>query len=243
MTRKSFDLTLQMISGIDRARSIKDICNILLNCTSKFGVESILAGTIPTLGSPAKQQRENILLHEWPQEWASRYFSKNYIFQDPTIKHISDITKPFMWSELQTPQFMTPISNVIMEEAKAFRLHKGFTVPLVTLEQEVIGFSFSGEKLEIDEIQKNMLTLLATYSIGRAISIRGDASDKIVSLSMREKEAIQWAAEGKTRWEIGELMGISEHGADKHLRMVREKLGTTTTSFAVAEAIRRRFIN
>ncbi len=238
MTRKSFDLTLHMISGLDRARSVKDICDLLLNCTAKFGVTHILAGTIPTLGSPAKKQRDNILLHHWPQEWANRYFNKNYIFQDPTIKHISDVTKPFLWSELNDKQFNEPKSTLIMNEAKDFNLHEGFTVPLVTLEQEVVGFSFAGEHLDIDDSQRNTLMLLALYAIGRAIALRADVTSEVIALSPREKEALQWAAEGKTRWEIGELMCISEHGADKHLRMVREKLGTTTTSFAIAEAIR-----
>jgi hypothetical protein len=42
-------------------------------------------------------------------------------------------------------------------------------------------------------------------------------------------------------WEIGEIMSISEHGTDKHLRSVRSKLGAMNRTQAVAEAIRRGF--
>jgi LuxR family quorum sensing-dependent transcriptional regulator len=53
---------------------------------------------------------------------------------------------------------------------------------------------------------------------------------------------LQWAAEGKGDWEIGEVMNISEHGADKHMRSVRVKLGAINRTQAVAEAIRRGLI-
>ncbi len=61
-------------------------------------------------------------------------------------------------------------------------------------------------------------------------------------LSAREREALQWAAEGKNDWEIGEVMKISEHGADKRMRSVRAKLGAINRTHAVAEAIRRGLI-
>jgi LuxR family transcriptional regulator, quorum-sensing system regulator BjaR1 len=61
-------------------------------------------------------------------------------------------------------------------------------------------------------------------------------------LSARESEALQWASEGKNDWEIGEIMNISEHGADKHMRSARSKLGAINRAQAVAEAIRRGLI-
>jgi len=83
-----------------------------------------------------------------------------------------------------------------------------------------------------------MLTLLATYALARSILLRQTEPTPHVSLTQREREALQWAAEGKSEWEIGERMGISEHGVDKHMRSAREKLGTRTRVHAVAEAIR-----
>ena len=67
-------------------------------------------------------------------------------------------------------------------------------------------------------------------------------ADGPIILSAREREALQWAAEGKGDWEIGEVMNISEHGADKHMRSIRVKLGVINRTQAVAEAIRRGLI-
>jgi LuxR family quorum sensing-dependent transcriptional regulator len=63
-----------------------------------------------------------------------------------------------------------------------------------------------------------------------------------IKLTPREREAPQWASQGKNDWEIGGIMKISEHGADKHMRSIRAKLGVINRTQAVAEAIRKGLI-
>jgi LuxR family quorum sensing-dependent transcriptional regulator len=59
-----------------------------------------------------------------------------------------------------------------------------------------------------------------------------------IPLSKREREALQWAAEGKTEWEIGAILGLSEHTAEKFIRSARAKLHAGNRTHAVARAIR-----
>jgi LuxR family quorum sensing-dependent transcriptional regulator len=59
-----------------------------------------------------------------------------------------------------------------------------------------------------------------------------------ISLSKREQEALQWAAEGKTEWEIGTILGLSEHSAEKFIRSACSKLKAGNRTHAVAQAIR-----
>jgi LuxR family transcriptional regulator, quorum-sensing system regulator BjaR1 len=137
-----------------------------------------------------------------------------------------------------------PSARLIMEESSEFGLKNGFSTALVTLERQPFGFSVSGKEFESDPRARSVLTLLATYAIGRAIALQQESSDekREIRLSPREREALQWASEGKADWEIGEIMAISEHGADKHLRSARSKLGAINRTQAVAEAIRRGLI-
>ena len=44
-------------------------------------------------------------------------------------------------------------------------------------------------------------------------------------LSSREAEVLTWVAHGKTNASIGEILGISAHTVDAHLRRVYLKLG------------------
>jgi LuxR family transcriptional regulator len=55
-------------------------------------------------------------------------------------------------------------------------------------------------------------------------------------LSPRQREALEWVAEGKTTQDIAVIMGISPAMVEKHLRLAREALDVETTAHAVAKA-------
>ena len=63
-----------------------------------------------------------------------------------------------------------------------------------------------------------------------------------VTLTPRERECLQWAAVGKSEWEISQILGISEHTSEKHLLNAKLKLRAVNRVQAVAEAIRRGYI-
>lgn len=238
MSSKAFERTIEVIRSLDRARTPAEVCGTLLESIRPFGAEYILAGVIPMPGASRQHQISSIVLDHWPKEWSHRYFSHGYVFQDPAIRTVRRSSAPFLWSELKPLYREDAAGRRVMEEASDFRLRQGFTIPVATLEGEVAGLSIAGERLELAPEDRGVLALLATYSLGRSILLRETAERDTVRLTPREREALQWAAEGESEWEIGERMGISEHGVDKHMRAAREKLGTRTRTHAVAEGIR-----
>ena len=57
-------------------------------------------------------------------------------------------------------------------------------------------------------------------------------------LTERERRVISLAAEGFTRQEIGDELGISTNGVDDHLRNIYCKFGARNLTHAVAMAVR-----
>jgi DNA-binding CsgD family transcriptional regulator len=55
-----------------------------------------------------------------------------------------------------------------------------------------------------------------------------------VMLSRREFESLEWAARGKSAWEIGLILNISRRTAAFHLDNAKAKLGVRTICQAVA---------
>ncbi|MFN3970700.1 MAG: helix-turn-helix transcriptional regulator [Gemmobacter sp.] len=55
------------------------------------------------------------------------------------------------------------------------------------------------------------------------------------SLTPRQREVLEWVADGKTTQDIGILMTISAAMVEKHLRLAREALNVETTAQAVAK--------
>jgi len=71
---------------------------------------------------------------------------------------------------------------------------------------------------------------------------RQPRESRSVKLTLRETECLGWAAQGKSEWEISQILGISEHTAEKHLINARVKLGAVNRVHAVATAIRQGLI-
>ncbi len=56
-------------------------------------------------------------------------------------------------------------------------------------------------------------------------------------LSVRERDALSFVAEGKTDWEIARIFGVSETTARFHVDNARKKLGATNRAHAVAKFV------
>lgn len=242
--RYSLENTIRFVHDLDRARNLEDITTQVMRHLSQFGAEHVVAGTIPGPGPNRRQQLSHSLFANWPAAWLERYLARNYVLKDPIILQAKSKAAPFFWQELAPIMDADPVAKRIMEEAADFNLVQGFTTSLLTLDGQAVGFSLGGRRFEANPETRGILTLIASYAIGRAIALNQESSPEKgkITLSAREREALQWASEGKADWEIGEVMNISEHGADKHMRAVRTKLGASNRTHAVAEAIRRGLI-
>jgi LuxR family quorum sensing-dependent transcriptional regulator len=62
------------------------------------------------------------------------------------------------------------------------------------------------------------------------------------NLTPREMDILQWMAEGKSDWEIGVILKVSEHLVDKIARQLRAKLNATNRTQTVATALRHNLI-
>jgi DNA-binding CsgD family transcriptional regulator len=58
------------------------------------------------------------------------------------------------------------------------------------------------------------------------------------SLTPREVESLRWTMDGKTAWEVGNILGISERTAVLHVNNAMHKLGCVNKHQAVLKALR-----
>jgi DNA-binding CsgD family transcriptional regulator len=59
---------------------------------------------------------------------------------------------------------------------------------------------------------------------------------QVIDLSAREREVLAWASQGKTTWETGMLLAMSEHTVSRHLTRAVKRLGCASEAQAVAKA-------
>ena len=58
-----------------------------------------------------------------------------------------------------------------------------------------------------------------------------------VTLTVKEKEVLLWAAKGKSAWEISRIQGRSEAAINFHMCNIRRKFGVSTLRAALVMAI------
>jgi LuxR family quorum sensing-dependent transcriptional regulator len=238
-----FDRTLAYISDLQQADTPDAIAEKLLGVTSAFGLTALMAGTVPQPGTPTGRQKDHVLLCDWPVEWLERYVARNYVDHDPIVSRMKQLQAPFQWRDASEIK-VDHDGEVVMGDAGEFKLKDGLAFPLVTLDGQIVMVSLGGEQVEMSGMEFGMISLVATYAIGRAMQLltaEGRVIDHI-ELTPRERECLKWAAEGKSEWEISQILGISEHTSEKHLLNAKFKLGAVNRVQAVAEAIRRGYI-
>lgn len=62
------------------------------------------------------------------------------------------------------------------------------------------------------------------------------------NLTRRELECLRWTMEGKTAWEVGQILGIAEQTAARHINNAARKLGCVNKHQAVLKALRLKLI-
>jgi LuxR family transcriptional regulator, quorum-sensing system regulator BjaR1 len=227
------------IERLNRASTPQGVCDELTAFTSRFGLTSMVAGAKPLLHPAGDHGLERCLLvSSYPPCWLKRYCSQNYLRIDPVIRRIQSEEGPCLWAEAASGD-LEPAARTMFGEAAEFGLKAGFAVPMLTLDGAFAAVSLGGPAAEIPPEARGMISLVSAFAAGRALELRNRGSRrKLTKLTEREVECLKWVADGKSEWETGQILGISEHTVDRHMANARRKLGARTRAQAIATAMR-----
>ena len=179
----------------------------------------------------------------WREEYARERFSDDDdVFQYAKTKH-----RPATWDVIHAcadaregPRKLR--ARAVREAGKRHGLHQGYIRP-VHEEDELPGaVTFGGEVIDASPDGLATLDLLATYAYEgfRRYSVGFKAISPY--LSPREREVLCWSAEGKSAWEISQILGVSEATIRDYQKSLRAKYHSSTmTRVVVIAALNRTF--
>ena len=82
-----------------------------------------------------------------------------------------------------------------------------------------------------------MMKLKNKKNSNNNVKEKSDLSVGDVQLTDREKEILSWLMEGKSSWDIGQILSISERTVKFHVNNICIKLNAVNRTHAVAKAI------
>ncbi len=186
-----------------------------------------------------------IFINGYPQEWRDHYVEQDYLRIDPTVSHCFSKTTPIYWEHIVNTQCKENRSvDQLFAEAGSLGLRNGISFPVHCIHGETAMFSMAINQLadhSREHIQQTMAigNLFVSY-VHEAIVRVPDNSlvAKLNSqLTSREKECLLWTTEGKTSWEISQILNISERTVGFHINNAIKKLNVVNKQHAVARAI------
>lgn len=225
-----------------------DFIDRLADCTTSDAVGATFSKVIRRYGyttTAARQftRRGTTLSPRWlfrdqPAEWATISDELNIARHSPIIAEARVRQSIFSWDDIQAARAPTPNERKIWHAIDDFGWKNGLTIPIHSPRGDFAYVSFSSKERDLDLSAgvRSRLQIVAFASLGRCLDLTDIAAPKEVQhdLSARELECLRWVAMGKTDWEVGEILSISQTTVKFHIDRARLKLRATNRPHAVA---------
>lgn len=229
----AFDL----LERIGAASTITGAWNAYLDGVRAAGFEYALAFFAPMEG----QLEGNVFADAMPNGWVTEYTRRGCDAADRYARRIRTAQTPFTWST-DSHACETPGDKAWLE----LTVDAGMTAGLIMPDRsggglKAIGLSGCAFDLAPADRMTLHFTGIETLLRMQELGLR-PRSPEMPTLSLRERECLKWAAAGKSDWEIGTILSLSEKTVNVYIERAKRKLGGATRIQAVVIALRNNII-
>ena len=188
--------------------------------------------------------RGAVVLHNYPAEWVRAFSELDFYYVDPVFHYANRSLTPFFWDSEEFRAELTAPQLEIMEEARRFGIEHGYTVP-IHAPRPMSAFRAScsvvPDSTAIARESYLAVQLMSCYMYS-ALSREAEAEAKPVhcasrALTRRERQCLELAAQGKSDWVAGRILGISERTVHNHIEHAKRRLGVATRVQAIVHAL------
>ncbi len=227
---------LLRVFALGECTCIDEMCWLLVDIGSMGGFEFVCYQDYRvTDGAP----RSGRTLSNYPESWQSCYRERTYLRIDPIVQHALSSLVPLTWCDRI---FVTTEQRAFRDESRMYGLSAGVSFPAHNRYGDVACVSFVRQAGESDNGGAPCEipiwgALVANLMLDTSRRL-GAVQSGTPCLSARELEILRWVAEGKSSWDISQIVSLTEHGVLHHIRNVMKKFDVPTRRQAVLMASR-----
>lgn len=237
---------LSLLTRIAEADTTTAVWNIAIGRFRTWGFSRVNYGftrfkSARSIGDPD----DALFLTTWDAAYVQRYFRSNFYARTPVFRWAERNVGSCTWSWVKAAYeagLLTPDEAETVRQNAAIGVIAGISVSFPTnssrskgalgliadpgLDHVAVEAIYAEKRPEIEALAHMMHLKLIQLPI----------SSRRRALTTRQREALEWVADGKTSQDVALLMGVSAAMVEKHLRLAREALDVDTTAQAVAKA-------
>jgi DNA-binding CsgD family transcriptional regulator len=213
-----------------------DLPALLGNICREFGLNNL---SYVGLVSGGQGEVDARIFSTYDPTWVDRYDNQNYHLIDPVVHEALNGVLPVDWGRISKNE--PDIRNFFGEASEFGVCDKGLSIPLsdpangksvLTVNSDMSSTEWNKYK---QQIVADVMYLGAL--VHNDVVANDDRPIEVIKLTRREKEVLKWAAIGKTAWETGQIVGITERTVTHHLNNACLKLKVSNKTHAVVKAI------
>lgn len=226
-------------TSVLQARNREEFQEEVVAFTKRLGFETVSATVVidHLLG-----EAEFITVDNTPKAWKDTFANRSNWRRDPVMQHCKRQSMPIIWNQ---GTYVSEGLGDMWEEQARHGYETGIALALHMPEGRHFFLGVDRDRpvpMDPGELTRVVadLQLFAVHAQDAALRILTPASPDpgLPSLTPRELETLRWTMEGKTAWEVGTLLGITERTAALHVNNATHKLGCVNKHQAVLKALR-----
>ncbi|MCA1510544.1 LuxR family transcriptional regulator [Bradyrhizobium sp. NBAIM01] len=221
------------IESTQDVTSVASLKRLFLSAVAEEGYENAVF---------ARTNERGLVSLPWahfPAGYVDTYKSEGWDKKDPVVRRAHFARRPFTWSETSPRGGFTKEQKRFFEECRELGVHSGITIPIPGTGRDVDLISLSlRTREEVPSHRMAHLYMLSVQYWLRYCELSGRRDPEVIPLTLQEAECLRWCKEGKTNWEIGEILRISEKTVEFHLSNGMRKLGANNRITAVIIGIK-----
>jgi DNA-binding CsgD family transcriptional regulator len=232
-------MTTELYASLMNVSTETALLKELVSFSENLGFNQACAFMIIRKGGTSRYEAKAV--DNYHSDWKESSRTEKLISIDPLIKHSSSSSLPLIWGK---DLYEKAGAADLWDLYHAHGFNSGIAISLRDHLGNIYKIGFSRDQpLTTDPRELSRLVadgqLFGTFAQSAMMRIWNPKPDAdFPSLTAREIECLSWTLEGKTAWELGVILGITERTANFHLGNAIQKLDCDNKHSAVIKAMR-----
>jgi DNA-binding CsgD family transcriptional regulator len=214
--------------GLEQAETSEALWRLAVAFFASRGVERLAYLHLPPFGAP--DAGDTRIRHEgFPLDWIEDYVGRRLYRVDPHAVFSQESTEPFFWRDIAHLKEIAPAEQAYLDMLAQADLGDGLGIQVFgpSGRNGYCGLGIDPEAPHLTDCEIREFQWVCQISHLKYCGLVAAALPRPAALTPRERDILAWVARGKSNSVIGDVLGISPHTVDTHLRRIYAKLGVS----------------